>query len=111
MKTFQIVPKATKITKITAAAKGFTVTWKKQPKSTTGYQIQYSTGKKFAKKTTKTKTVKKASAAKLTVKKLKAKKKVLCQSQNIQGSERKEVLFKLVKVQEHKDRQISRELY
>ncbi len=73
-KTFQILPKATKISKITAVAKGFKITWKKQPKSITGYQIQYSTSKKFTKKTTKTKTVKKASAAKLTVKKLKAKK-------------------------------------
>ena len=74
-KTFQIVPKATKITKVTAAAKGFKVTWKKQKESTTGYQLQYSTSKKFTKKTTKAKTVKKASAAKLTVKKLKAEKK------------------------------------
>ncbi len=74
-KTFQIVPKATKLTKVTSTAKGFQAAWKKQKESTTGYQLQYSTSKKFTKKTTKTKTVKKASAAKLTVKKLKAEKK------------------------------------
>ncbi|MCI9175804.1 MAG: hypothetical protein HFH49_12840, partial [Lachnospiraceae bacterium] len=75
IKTFQIVPKATKLSKVTATAKGFKATWKKQTESTTGYQLQYSTSKKFTKKTTKAKTVKKASATKLTVKKLKAEKK------------------------------------
>ena len=74
-KTFQIVPKPTNITKVAATAKGFQVAWKKQPESTTGYQIQYSTSKKFTKKTTKAKTVKKTSATKLAVRKLKAKKK------------------------------------
>ncbi len=74
-KTFQIVPKATKLSKVTATAKGFKATWKKQTESTTGYQLQYSTNKKFTKKTTKAKIVKKASATKLTVKKLKAEKK------------------------------------
>lgn len=74
-KTFQIVPKATKLSKVTATAKGFQATWKKQKESTTGYQLQYSISKKFTKKTTNAKTVKKASATKLTVKKLKAEKK------------------------------------
>ncbi len=74
-KTFQIVPKATKIANIAPTAKGFKVTWKKQKSSTTGYQIQYSTSKKFTKKTTKVRAVKKASATKLTIRKLKAKKK------------------------------------
>lgn len=60
--------------KIQPKSKGFTVKWKKRA-SVTGYQIQYSTSKKFTKKTTKIKTVKKASQTKLTVKKLKAKKK------------------------------------
>lgn len=60
--------------KLTAKSKGFTVKWKKQ-KSITGYQIQYSTNRKFTKKTTKIKTIKKASTTKLTVKKLKANKK------------------------------------
>lgn len=75
-KTFQIIPKETSISgKITAKSKGLTVKWKKQPKSTTGYQIQVSTSKKFTKKATMTKTVKKNSITKLTVKKLKPKKK------------------------------------
>ena len=75
-KTFQIIPKGTSISgKITAKSKGLTIKWKKQPKSTTGYQLQISTSKKFAKKATVTKTVKKNSITKLTVKKLKPKKK------------------------------------
>lgn len=74
-KTFQIVPKTTKITKLKATAKGFQMAWKKQKASITGYQIQYSTSKKFTKKTTKVKAVKKTSTTKLTVRKLKAKKK------------------------------------
>ena len=40
-----------------------------------GYQIQYSANKKFKKKSTKIRTVKKPSLTKLTVKKLKSGKK------------------------------------
>ncbi len=58
-----------------AQSKGFTVKWKKQKKSTTGYQIQVSTNKKFAKKVTVTKTVKKNSTTKLAIKRLKSKKR------------------------------------
>lgn len=69
------IPKKTSISgKLTAKSKGFTVKWKKQ-KSVTGYQIQYSTNKKFTKKTSRIKVLKKASTTKLTVKKLKANKK------------------------------------
>lgn len=74
-KKFKIVPKGTSVSKATGKSKGFTVRWKKQKASTTGYQIQYSTSKKFTKKTTKVRAVKKASATKLTIRKLKAKKK------------------------------------
>lgn len=74
-KKFKIVPKATSVSKVTAKSKGFTVSWKKQSKSTDGYQIQYSTSKKFTKKTTVTKAVKKLSKTKLEIKKCKAKKK------------------------------------
>ncbi|MEY8392232.1 glycoside hydrolase family 3 N-terminal domain-containing protein [Lachnospiraceae bacterium 45-W7] len=76
-KTFKIVPKATSIKgKVTAKSKAFLVKWAKGSKSAvTGYEIQYSTDKKFKKKATKTKTIKKAGTTKLTVKKLKAKKK------------------------------------
>lgn len=75
-KAFKIVPKGTPIKgKLTAKHKGFIVKLKKQPKSITGYQIQYSTNKKFNGKTTVIKTVKKKSITKLKVGKLKAKKK------------------------------------
>lgn len=75
-KTFSIVPKGTSISgKLTATSKGFTVKWKKKAKSVTGYQVQYSTTKKFTKKKTTTRTIKKASAKKLTVSKLKSNKK------------------------------------
>lgn len=57
-----------------AMKKGFVLYWKKA-KSVSGYEVSYSTSSKFAKKTTKTKTIKKASQTKLTVSKLKAKKK------------------------------------
>lgn len=74
-KTFTIVPKKTSISgKITAKKKAFTVKWKKQTESTTGYQIQYSTSEAF--RTSRAWSVfKKASVAKLTVKNLKPKKK------------------------------------
>ena len=71
---FQNTPKESSLKgKITAKSKAFTVKWKKQT-DVSGYQIQYSTNKKF-KKGTKIKTVKKPNATKLTVKKLKAGKK------------------------------------
>lgn len=75
-KTFTIIPKGTIISgKIAAKTKGFTAKWKKQPKSITGYQVQYSVNKKFTKKATMAKIVKKTSITKLVVRKLKAKKK------------------------------------
>lgn len=46
-KTFDIVPKGTSISKITAKKKGFDLKWKKQAAQTTGYEIQYSTSSKF----------------------------------------------------------------
>ena len=52
--------------------KQITVSWKNNIKNVTGYEIQYSTSKKFTKKTTKTVKVK---SSKSTVKKLKSKKK------------------------------------
>lgn len=66
-------PSSTSVTSVKAINNGFTVKWKK--KSCTGYQIQYSTSKKFAKKGTKVLKVNKAKTTSKTVKKLKAKKK------------------------------------
>ncbi|MDO4322262.1 MAG: leucine-rich repeat protein [Lachnospiraceae bacterium] len=58
--------------KLTAKKKTMTVSWKKAS-GITGYQIQYSTSKKFTESTTKTVTVKKASQVKKSIKGLAAK--------------------------------------
>mgnify|MGYP000911436662 FL=1 len=72
--TYTINPKGTGVSKVTAAKKGFKVTWKKQKTQTTGYQVQYSTDKNF-KKNNKTVTISKNSTTSKSVGKLKAKKK------------------------------------
>ena len=72
--TYSINPKGTSVSKVTAAKKGFKVTWKKQTTQTTGYQVQYSTDKNF-KKNNKTVTISKNSTTSKSVGKLKAKKK------------------------------------
>ncbi len=74
-KSFQILPQGTSISKVTAKSKRLDIRWRRQTKHTTGYQIQYSANSKFAKGTTILKTVKKASSAKLSIKKLKPKKR------------------------------------
>ncbi len=68
-------PGKTSISKLTKGKKYFKVTWKKVS-AVSGYQIQYSTSKKFTKKTTKAVTVKgnKAKKPSKTIKKLKSKK-------------------------------------
>ena len=73
----KIVPKSTKINKVTAARKKLTITWKKRTTQVTGYQIQVSTSKKFTKnkKITTTVKVKKATTTKTTIKNLKKNKK------------------------------------
>lgn len=53
-KTFEIKPKKTSISSLTAQKKGFTVKWNKQSSQTTGYQVQYSTSDKFSNATTLT---------------------------------------------------------
>lgn len=52
-KYFLIIPKGTKLLRLTATRKGILVKWKKQNKEITGYEIQYSGNSKFAKKGTK----------------------------------------------------------
>lgn len=66
-------PKSAKIKKVKAAKKAVSVEWKKVS-GVKGYQIQVATDKKF-KKNKKTATVKKQKTTKITIKKLKAKKK------------------------------------
>ena len=58
--TFNIVPKGTSLSKISAATAGFTAKWSKQTKMTSGYELRYSTNsamvgaKKVAIKSNKT---------------------------------------------------------
>ena len=66
--------KTTAIKKTQSKKKAFTIKWKKISKGITGYQIQYSTDKKF-KKNTKKITIAKAKTTSKTIKKLKSKKK------------------------------------
>lgn len=72
-KTFVINPKATALSSVTAASKGFTARWSKVTTQTTGYQLQYSTSSKFTNAKTVTITSNKTTSKKIT--KLSAKKK------------------------------------
>jgi len=71
--TETVKPKKTSIKKLSKGKKKFTVTWAKVS-DVKGYQIQYSSDKKF-KKNNKSVTVTKQKTTKATVKKLKSKKK------------------------------------
>lgn len=71
--TETVKPKKTSIKKLSKGKKKFTVTWAKVS-GVKGYQIQYSSDKKFKKKN-KSVTVTKQKTTKATVKKLKSKKK------------------------------------
>lgn len=72
-RTYSVVPQGTKLKSVKAGKKSFKATWKKQKTQTTGYQLAYSTDKKFSKKV-KTATVSKNGTVKKTVKKLSKKK-------------------------------------
>ena len=71
--TFDIIPKGTSISQITAKKKGFALKWKKQTTQTTGYEIQYADDINFM----KVKTVKniKASTTSKSISNLSANKK------------------------------------
>ena len=71
--TFTICPKGTSLRTLKGARKSMKVTWKKQSKQISGYEIQYSTSKKF--KNAKIKTVSKYKTTSKTLKKLSANKK------------------------------------
>jgi hypothetical protein len=79
--SFSIIPKGTKLSKVTKGKASFTARWKKQKTKMsssriTGYQLQYATNKKF---TTgkETVTVKKYSSTSKKIKQLKKNKKIL----------------------------------
>ncbi len=68
---FTIVPKATKVSKVSASKKALKITIKKETKEVTGYQIEYATSKDF-KKAKKVKITKNKTTT-LNIKNLKAK--------------------------------------
>lgn len=74
-KSYQILPKGTSLSEVTAKKKGFTAKWKKQKTQTAGYELQYSTNKKFKQKQTKKAVIKKTKTTTYKAKKLKANKK------------------------------------
>lgn len=73
--SFTIRPKGVAISKLTGKGSGFTVKWKKQKHALSGYEISYSTSRKFTKKTARSVTSGKSSAVSKSVSKLKAKQK------------------------------------
>lgn len=74
-KSFTIAPKGTAIAQVAPKKRGFAVKWKKQADQTTGYEIAYSTDKKFSKKNTRTASIGKNKTISKSISKLKAKKK------------------------------------
>lgn len=73
-KTFKIIPKKTSISSVKGTKSSITVKWKKQSKQVSGYQIQYTTDKKF-KKSVKTTTVSSYKTTSKTIKSLSTNKK------------------------------------
>ena len=74
-KTFKIIPKTTKITKLSKPkSKQIKVSWSKQTTQTTGYQIQYALNSKFTKSAKKV-TVSNRKTTSKTIKSLKKKTK------------------------------------
>lgn len=69
---FTILPPKTTLSKLTSGKKSFTATITKKSTQVTGYQLQYSTNKRFT--SVKTKTIKSNKSVRQTIKSLKAKK-------------------------------------
>lgn len=69
--TITISPKSTSITKLKAVKRGFFVKWSKRTSQNTGYQIQYSTNKRF--KRAKTINIKRNKTVSKSITKLKPK--------------------------------------
>lgn len=73
--TFDILPKGTAITELTAEKNGFRMSWRKRASQTTGYEIAYSTSPRFTKATTRSVLVNKNKTTSQSVSKLKSGKK------------------------------------
>jgi len=73
-RNFTIKPKTTSLTKLTSKKRQLTIKWKKKSVQISGYEIQYSTNKKFTKKATKSINVSRKTTSR-SVKKLKSDKK------------------------------------
>ncbi len=71
-KSFTINPGPTSLIKVTPKGKGMGISWKKQKKQIGGYEVAYSTSRKFTKKDTNTITVGKSKTEK-TIARLKGK--------------------------------------
>ena len=78
-KSFDILPKTTKLVKVKGRKKSLVLKWKKQTVQTDGYEIRYSTSRKFSSAKTKKLSVKNKKATGRTIKKLKAKTKYYVQ--------------------------------
>ncbi len=108
--TFAIKPKGTSVSKVTAAKKGFKVTWKKQATQTTGYEVQYSTASNF-KKGNKTVTVSKNKTTSKVCQQAVRQEKVLCAGAHLQDreSERQKckTLFRVEQGEERDHQEIS----
>ena len=93
--SFKIVPKATKITKVIKKKNALSISWKKQKKQVSGYQIQVSTSRKFkSKKDKKYQWYEKEQYYGIQVK---IQKEILYPDQNLEKEKQKEILFCLVK--------------
>lgn len=93
--SFKIVPKATKITKVIKKKKALSISWKKQKKQVSGYQIQVSTSRKIQiKKDKKYQWYEKEQYYGIQVK---IQKEILYPDQNLEKEKQKEILFCLVK--------------
>lgn len=72
---FTLRPQNVSISKLMPKKSGFSVKWKKQKQKLSGYEISYSTSRKFTKKTTHFLTIRKGAGTSKSVSKLKDKQK------------------------------------
>ncbi len=94
--------KTTAFTKVTAGKKSITLKWKKQTaKGIKGYEIQYSTDKKF-KKNVNTESINKAKTTSKTIKKLKSNKKYYVKIRTFSKKGKEKIYSKWSKVKKIK---------